>query len=223
MTYDVTIKIEHLLRHQDRIPDLKRTGCLFVTSAVESIDERTLEIYDKQHTREDFERVVGLFRNVGLELSPTFVTFSPWTTVQGYMELLDTIVDLELVPNVSPVQYAIRLLIPAGSRLLELEEVRRLVEPFDAERLYYPWTHPDPRVDKLYADVLNVVNQPHDSRATAFADLWGVASRADDAGAACTRALTLDGVGASNVAIPHINEPWYCCAEPTEQQIHNCC
>ena len=223
VTYDVTIKIEHLLRHQDRIKDLKRTGCLFVTSAVESIDDRTLEVYDKRHTRQDFESVVRVFRNVGLELSPTFVTFSPWTTLQNYADLLDTIVDLELVPNVSPVQYAIRLLIPAGSRLLELEEVRQLVGPFDAERLCYPWSHPDPRVDQLYADVLHAVNQLHESRSAAFANVWSVACHAIETDSPCARKETGKDLCRSTGAIPHINEPWYCCAEPTEQQIKNCC
>jgi radical SAM superfamily enzyme YgiQ (UPF0313 family) len=223
VTYDVTIKIEHLLRHQDRISELKHTGCLFVTSAVESIDDRTLEIYDKQHTRQDFEHVVRLFRDVGLELSPTFVTFSPWTTLGNYAELLDTIIDLDLVPNVSPVQYAIRLLIPAGSRLLELEEVRQLVGPFDAERLCYPWTHPDPRVDGLCDDILEVVNRSHDSRAAAFADVWSVASHALESEPTRTRARVGQTLTAPTSAIPHINEPWYCCAEPTEQQIKNCC
>src|SRR5262249_49185832 len=39
LTYDVTIKIEHLLRHRNLLPVLKTTGCLFVTSAVESLDD----------------------------------------------------------------------------------------------------------------------------------------------------------------------------------------
>src|SRR6185503_18517843 len=36
LTYDVTIKIEHLLAQAEMLPLLKRTGCLFITSAVES-------------------------------------------------------------------------------------------------------------------------------------------------------------------------------------------
>src|SRR5262249_46946394 len=41
ISYDVTIKIEHLLKHRDLLPELA-TGCAFVTSAVESIDDRVL-------------------------------------------------------------------------------------------------------------------------------------------------------------------------------------
>src|SRR4029434_852676 len=36
LTYDVTIKIEHLRKHASLLPLLRETGCLFITSAVES-------------------------------------------------------------------------------------------------------------------------------------------------------------------------------------------
>ena len=113
LTYDVTIKVEHLIKHRDHFPTLRSTGCLFVTSAVESIDDRVLQIYDKHHTRKDFIECVRVFREVGLQMNPTFVIFSPWTSLESYLDLLHVIVDLDLVDNVAPIQYAIRLLIPA--------------------------------------------------------------------------------------------------------------
>ena len=88
VTYDVTIKIEHLLKHADLIPLLRDTGCLFVTSAVESIDDEVLEKLEKGHTRSDFVRAVALCREARLTLSPTFIPFTPWTTLEGYVELL---------------------------------------------------------------------------------------------------------------------------------------
>src|SRR6266478_70666 len=138
ITYDVTIKVEHLLKHREHLTTLRDTGCLFVTSAVESIDDRVLEFYDKHHTRKDFIECVGLFREVGLLMNPTFVIFSPWTSLESYLDLLQTLLDLELVDNVAPIQYAIRLLIPASSRLLELEDVRELVGEFNQRNLAYP-------------------------------------------------------------------------------------
>jgi radical SAM superfamily enzyme YgiQ (UPF0313 family) len=149
LTYDVTIKIEHLLKHQDCLPKLRDTGCLFVTSAVESVDDVVLEKLAKNHTRADFLRVVALFRETGLTLAPTFVVFTPWTTLESYCDLLETIRDQDLIENVAPIQFAIRLLIPAGSRLLELPDIQQIVEPFDQEKLVYPWQHADPRVDAL--------------------------------------------------------------------------
>ncbi len=54
LTYDVTIKVEHLLKHRDLLPVLRRTGCLFVTTAVESLDDAVLATLAKGHTRADF-------------------------------------------------------------------------------------------------------------------------------------------------------------------------
>src|SRR4029077_1672998 len=89
LTYDVTIKVEHLLKHQDSLEKLRETGCLLVTSAVESVDDEVLEKLDKHHTSANFLRVVELFRKAGLILQPTFVPFTPWTTRESYYELLE--------------------------------------------------------------------------------------------------------------------------------------
>ena len=127
VTYDVTIKVEHLLQHSDLLATLGKTGCLFVTSAVESFDDRVLRLLDKGHTRDDVLQVVELFRQVSLTLSPTFVPFTPWTTLESYQEFLWLLAELGLVEHVAPIQLAIRLLILPGSRLLELPEVRDLI------------------------------------------------------------------------------------------------
>ena len=47
-------------------------------------------------------------------------------------------VELDLADQVAPVQLAIRLLLPEGSLLLELPEVRAMIEPFDARGLVLP-------------------------------------------------------------------------------------
>ncbi|HET7619985.1 MAG TPA: CUAEP/CCAEP-tail radical SAM protein, partial [Vicinamibacterales bacterium] len=127
VTYDVTIKVEHLLKHDALLPVLRDTGCAFVTSAVESLDDDVLARLEKGHTRADFERVAARFAEIDLALSPTFVAFTPWTTLQTYCDLLQTIDRLGLVGAVAPVQYAIRLLVPEGSRMLELPDMRARV------------------------------------------------------------------------------------------------
>jgi radical SAM superfamily enzyme YgiQ (UPF0313 family) len=207
LTYDVTIKVEHLIRHDALLPELRDTGCLFVTSAIESIDDATLERFDKRHTRADFRRVVERFREMGLALSPTFVTFHPWTTLDGYLELLEEIDRLGLVESVAPVQYAIRLLVPAGSRLLELSEMGELVHDFDHEALVYPWRHPDPRVDELFERVLAVVSGAEGSRRETFNRVRRIA--AETCGRVGVRALALAGAR-QRATVPHLNEPWYC-------------
>ena len=212
LTYDVIIKVEHLLKHGGHLPTLQDTGCLFITSAVEAVDDRILEIFDKRHTREDFVRAVSLCREVGLNLNPTFVTFNPWITLAGYRDLLSTILELGLVGNVSPIQYAIRLLIPRGSRLLELPLVQEFVGNFDPEALAYPWTHPDPRMDRLHADVLAVVggNQTTvEDRYAIFARVWELTEAASETTPSDPFALVTTSVP-SREPIPHLSEPWYC-------------
>ena len=206
VTYDVTIKVEHLLRHAGMLGVLRETGCAFVTTAVESVDDRVLAKLEKGHTRADFERVVGLCRDAGLSLAPTFMPFTPWTTLQGYLDLLHVIGRLDLVEHVSPIQLVIRLLIPQGSRMLELDDVRRAIAAFDARSLTYPWTHADPAVDELQAELTELVGLKLSSpRRDVFAKAWDLAH--DRAG---VRAMRPEAPFVSRAAIPYLNEPWYC-------------
>ena len=210
LTYDVTIKIEHLLQQARNLMALRDAGCLFVTSAVESVDDAVLERLDKHHTRADFLRAVQMFREAGLVLQPTFVAFTPWTTLEGYCDLLEVIRENDLVESVAPIQLAIRLLIPAGSRLLELPEVPEMIGPFDEEALLYPWSHVDPRVDQLCEEVQRQVHTDEKlkrSRAQIFENIWEAAHRASGLSVVAERAHPLLVVRA---AIPYLNEPWYC-------------
>lgn len=219
LTYDCTIKIEHLVKHRAYLPVLRETGCLFVTSAVESVDPQILEHFDKQHTRQDFIDIVRVFREIGLTMNPTFVTFTPWTTLSGYLELLKVLAELDLVDNVPPIQYAIRLLIPRGSRLLELVEVRQIVGEFDEAALCYPWHNPDPRVDRLYDEVMATIKETqrdNASRRETFARVWELSSKACH-GMATALPAGLERTAPSSPA-PSLSEPWYCCAEPTDEQ-----
>lgn len=214
-TYDVTIKVEHLLKHRDHLTTLRDTGCLFVTSAVESVDDALLEKLEKNHTRADFLTVVELFREVGLTLAPTFVAFTPWTTLESYCDLLETIRAHELVENVPPIQFAIRLLIPAGSRLLELPDVQRIVEPFDEEKLVYPWKHPDARADALCERLQEVVHAGEKMklpRARIFRRIEEAAHAAVGRDHAEADAVSYGAmpVLAARATIPYLNEPWYC-------------
>jgi radical SAM superfamily enzyme YgiQ (UPF0313 family) len=207
LTFDVTIKIEHLLRHREYLPRLREAGCLFVTSAVESFDDDVLDRLQKRHTRRDVEAALASCREVGLTLVPTFVAFTPWTSLARYLEFLRTLVELDLVDSVAPVQLSIRLLVPRASALLELEEVRTLVGPFDAENLVYPWVHVDPRVDALQARVAAIVGRRDGrSRRETFAQVWRAAHEA----ASLPLRPFEPGLIAARATVPWLDEPWYC-------------
>ena len=218
VTYDVVVKIEHILRHPDVMRVLRDTGCLFVTSAVESVDDRVLARLEKGHSSADFTRAAGFMRDLGLPLVPTFVAFTPWTSRETYVELLDAIEALDLVEQVAPIQLAIRLLIPQGSRLLELEEIRRLVGPFDPESLAWPWRHPDPAIDALQREVSRLVagtarrtpaggataGEMPASRRRVFAAVRSLA------GTASPSPLRAGAPRRARAAVPYLDEPWYC-------------
>ncbi len=209
LTYDATIKVEHLIRHRDMLPGLAETGCLFVTSAVESVDDRVLAHLDKGHTRADVLRAAALCRGAGLTLAPTFVAFSPWTTLEGYRDLLDTVASLGLVGHVAPVQWGIRLLVTWKSRLLELRDIARLVGPFDPHTLTYPWRHPDPRVDRLQAAIMRLVGvrmtRPRHEIVAAIRAL--VDAELPPSG---VRIPSPEDSAPVRATIPYLNEPWYC-------------
>jgi radical SAM superfamily enzyme YgiQ (UPF0313 family) len=216
VTYDITIKIEHLKKYEAHLPKLKETGCLFVISAVEYLDDVVLRALDKGHTREDFLHIVHAFHALGMILHPTFVPFTQWTTMESYLDLLAVIRDESLMENVAPIQLGIRLLIPEGSRLLELEEMRRNVGPFDPESLFYPWKHADPRVDALSETVQAIAAEGErrkESRTIVFERIWKAAQTA-----AGLDVPILHPLREPAAAVPYLSEPWYCCAEPTREQ-----
>jgi radical SAM superfamily enzyme YgiQ (UPF0313 family) len=217
VTYDVTIKIEHLRKHDALLPALRDTGCLFVTSAVESVDDTVLEKFDKGHTRSDFLAVVARFHGLGMTLLPTFVPFTPWTTFEGYSDLLDVLAAEGLTENVAPIQLAIRLLIPAGSRLLELPEVRDMVGPFDSAALVFPWKHADERVDVLAREISQLV-QRGDGLKLSRTQIFSHIRRTANAAAGNRAPHGTAQPEMESAPVPYLDEPWYCCAEPMDDQ-----
>jgi radical SAM superfamily enzyme YgiQ (UPF0313 family) len=217
VTFDATIKIQHLIDHRELLPELRASGCLFITSAVEAVDDDILRLLDKNHTSRDFDRAVALTREAGIALAPTFVSFTPWTTLEGYLALLERLVELQLVESVPPVQLTIRLLVPAGSWLLKLPDFHEKLLAFDPALLGYPWIHPDPRVDRLQQNLQAEVarcEQEGAPRREVFAAIWRMAHEA----AARPAPALADNPEAP---IPRLSEPWYCCAEPTDQQLQS--
>jgi radical SAM superfamily enzyme YgiQ (UPF0313 family) len=209
LTYDVTIKVEHLLQNAELLRTLRATGCLFIVSAVESLDDAVLTKLDKNHTRGDFFRVVEHCRRAEITLQPTFVPFTPWTTMEQMLHLFEQLWRLDLVEAVAPIQLAIRLLLPAGSLLLELDEVRRIVGPFDARALVYPWKNSNPAVDQLCEELQEIAASSEKlkrTRSATFAQMW----RAVNHAAKSKVAERTQPLVASRATVPYLNEPWYC-------------
>ena len=216
LTFDAVVKVEHLLAQQANLAELAECGLRLVISAVESVDDRVLGILDKGHTREDFETVTKLMRDVGIAFSPTFVAFTPWTTLQSYRDLLRVIAKLDLVDSVAPVQLAIRLLVPNGSYLLQAPETEGKLKAYDPAALGYPWDNDDPRVDSLQQTVWAIAEKADSEdapRSATFKQIW---QATHDALGETAPPITI--VALANRP-PRHSENWYCCAEPTSEQM----
>src|SRR5438034_1348526 len=208
LTFDFTAKIEHLLDQRAHLAELAALGALFVVSAAESLDDAVLALLDKGHTRADIEEALAVTRAAGLSLRPTWVAFTPWTTLEGYREWLDFIADERLVDATEPVQYALRLLVPPGSWLLDQPAMRHHLGRLVPDGFHHEWSHPDPRVDALAAEVGAAVAAVADRREDAALTFDRV--RALAAAAAGAPAPAPVGLAPDRRRPPRLSEPWFC-------------
>jgi hypothetical protein len=208
LTFDFTAKIEHLLRHRERLPELAGLGCAFVVSAAESLSGTVLAHLEKGHTREDIETAVRLVAAAGMTLRPTWVAFTPWTTLDDYRALLDFVETHGLVDAIDPVQYSIRLLVPPGSLLLESAALRPFLGELVRDQLYYAWTHPDPRMETLHREVSSTVARAAEAREDAALTFQRVRGLADRAAGAAPREIAAPVPDRKRP--PRLTEPWFC-------------
>ena len=210
LTFDATIKVEHLIEHADVLPRLRELGCLFITSAFESTDDGVLDRLDKGHSRVDLDRAIELVTAAGIALRPTWVAFTPWTRAADLLDLLAFIEARGLVNNVQPVQYALRLLLPPGSPLIEMLEGEGRLGPFDAAALTFTWRSQDARLDALQAELATIVEgaateESGEANEVTFAKVKRAA----------LRALTgldrpVEVVPQLREAAPGLTEAWFC-------------
>ncbi len=154
LTFDFTAKVEHLIKHEELLPQFAEFGCAFFVTAVESLSDLVLGHLDKGHTKEDVFRAVQAAREANVSIRPSLVAFTPWTSAQDYFDLLDFIEENALIDEVDPIQMAIRLLVPPGSHLLDSPYMEGYIKELDAENFIYRWEHPDARMDKLHGEAL---------------------------------------------------------------------
>ena len=204
VTFDITTKVEHILKRGTVLPEFGRLGCLFLISAVESVSNKVLDILEKHHTKTEIEEAVRVVRAAGIAPRPTWVAFTPWTTLGDYLDMLAFIEANGLIDNVDPVQYTIRLLIPPGSYLLNRPEMKEHLGPLNQASFAYTWAHPDPRMDRLQKEVSALVEKDvhvGEDPAATFTKVWSLAAGRDLA----TLPLRPDRERA-----PRLSEPWFC-------------
>jgi radical SAM superfamily enzyme YgiQ (UPF0313 family) len=212
VSFDVTTKIEHLLKHQTLLPELRALGCAFIVSAVESLSPRVLEILDKGHTRADVDAALDLVTAAGITLRPSLVPFTPWTTLEDYLEQIAWIEARGVVDQIDPIHLAIRLLIPPGALLATHPATLPHLGPLDADGLTYVWTHPDPRMDALQVAAMAAV----ESGAAAGEDPRATFQRVKQLTLAATAGRRLEAAppvaapGALQIRAARLSEAWFC-------------
>jgi radical SAM superfamily enzyme YgiQ (UPF0313 family) len=210
VSFDVTAKVEHLLRHRAMLAELRALGCAFVVSAVESLSDTVLLHLDKGHTRADVVRLVRLMRESGLPLRPTWVAFTPWTTLDDYRAMLDFVDEEDLVDAVDPVQYSLRLLVPPGSLLAGYPPMRPHLGPLVEGAFSHAWAHPDPRMDALQSEVGRIVEAAAEARVDDARTFDQVRAIAAAMAGAPSRRLPSDRARPERARPPRLTEPWFC-------------
>jgi radical SAM superfamily enzyme YgiQ (UPF0313 family) len=218
LTFDCTTKVEHIVRHPDVLPELAEAGCAFIVSAFESTNDTILDYLDKGHSVADASKAIVSLREHGIEVRPSWLPFTPWTTLDDLIDLIDFVVSHDLVVNVDPVQYTVRLLLPEGSLLLDRAAIEPHLGHYDAERLSWTWSHPDPKVDRLQWELAALVEARIGQGASAtFGEIDTlIRSWSTDRAAAPTLGAVSKGAVGDRA---HLTEPWFCCSEPTEVQM----
>jgi radical SAM superfamily enzyme YgiQ (UPF0313 family) len=217
VTFSFTAKIEHIVRHRALIPELAACGALFVVSAVESLSDRVLGVLAKGHRAAEVREALAVVRGAGLSLRPSFVPFTPWATLDDYLELCRFIRAERLEDEVDPVQLSIRLLVPPGSLLLADPALAAAFGPLDEEGLTHRWQHDDPRMDRLEAEVATLVDEAAEAGEPPAATFARIHQRAAEMAGQTVEApaVTLR----RGPPPPRLTEAWFCCAQPTRRQL----
>lgn len=209
VTFDFTARIEHIVQHRNLMPEFRRLGCVFVVSAVELLSDRALQAIRKGHSRADVLEALRVCDDAGIALRPSLLPFTPWTTLEDYLELLEFIEEEELIEHVDPVHLSIRLLIPPGSALLEVPELRPYLGPLDEANFTYTWRHPDPRMDELQQAVAELAERatregwdPYTTFAAIRALAWETAGKQPPSEPPRRRR--------KRPAPPRLTESWFC-------------
>ena len=212
VTYDVTVKVSHILQHRDLWAEMAEVGVLFVVSAFESVDDSTLEILAKNHTVADMVEAISIVEQARIYLRPTWLPFFPWTTPQDLAVLVGFLDRHRLWEATDPVQMVIKLLIPGGSLLESHPAVTPHLTGYEPEALTWGWQFEDLDAELLHKRLDAIAAEASDCEAEAMATLGLMRREIADVN------RSTSGPMPHGSEVPRLTESWFCCAEPTAGQ-----
>ncbi|MHB8262806.1 MAG: hypothetical protein ACYDGY_03525, partial [Acidimicrobiales bacterium] len=233
LTFDATIKVEHIVKHPELFPQLAQSGCLFVVSAFESASDAILGRLMKGHTCKDMETAVAILRSCVIEPRVSLMPFTPWTTPSNIIDLLNMAAVFDLIPNIDPVQWSIRLLVPPGSLLLQSPCNSATFGQLDTARLSHSWQSIDPVLDDLQAELDNLASKAASQDIDPVSAYEMIRVRALDMLHMPPGSTSTGIAQAADIPLPaaHLRSPipakmrprlteaWFCCAEPAGFQV----
>ena len=213
ITYDSTIKVEHILKYPDYFQELKNLNMLFVISAFETTNDHVLNILQKNHSFNDLNKAVELSLENNIDIRPTWMPFSPWTEQNDLISIIKLIENYKLRETVDPIQLTIKLLVPKNSLILKRPEMKEYLLDYDPSSFSYAWKYKFPNIDNIQNELFTYVLQ-HESE-NEYAQYLGLVDILESH----TNETLLNSEKYSQRIVPKLSETWFCCAEPNKIQL----
>ena len=209
LTWDITVKVEHVLAHRELWPEFRELGVLFVVSAFECADDATLTRLDKGHTIADMAEACRILSGAGIAVRPSWLPFTPWTDRASLASLIEFLDDNLLWGAIDPIQLTIRLLIPDGSLVLSLPGIERHLRGYHPDDLGYRWVSDDPDLDVLQRELAGLVDRAVGDDADPIEIMEGIRSTLGSA-----LGCRFGPMPPRPSTAPRLTESWFCCSEP---------
>lgn len=213
ITYDSTIKVEHIIKYKKYFKELSSLNMVFVISAFETTNDLVLSILEKNHTSNDLNNSIEISQDFGIDIRPTWMPFSPWTELNDLSNIVKLIEKYELRETVDPIQLTIKLLIPKHSLIIKKPEINKYLGNYEKNSLSFKWEYENNDVEKLQSSLFDfILNNSELDEHKQYLGMVNIIEKCTD-----TKLLTNSSYDFKNV--PKLSETWFCCAEPSKIQL----
>ena len=213
MTYDSTIKVEHIIKYEKYFKELSPLNMIFVISAFETTNDEVLTILEKNHSSVDLANAIEISQTNNIDIRPTWMPFSPWTNQNDLIDIIKLIENYKLRETVDPIQLTIKLLIPKNSLILQRSEIKGYLKDYDKNSLSYMWDYKDEEVNKLQVSLFNyLLDTPDLDEHSQYLGMVKIIEN-------MTQSNLISDLNYSYKNVPKLSETWFCCAEPSQIQL----